>query len=663
MQIFFRFVLCTLFVCICSREQCYSQQVDTISSVHNLAEVEIQSAVVDKKLSSGVPQQGFTAVDIERLALTNVADAMKRMAGVQVQDYGGLGGLKSVSIRGLGAKHTALSYDGVPVNDAQSGQIDIGRFSLDNVELVSLVTGQGNDIFVSARSFASAGVIDVVAKRPVATNSNVKIFGGSYGFKGATLVRNRIIDKSWSYSAVLNMQQAEGDYPFTLINGAYTSKEHRVNGDVKNISVEGNIFGDLGDKGKLDVKLYMYNSERGLPGSVKLYNTDNRERLWEDNFFVQASYKVPLSGFFMFRASAKYNYSFSRYIDINKNYSRGSMEDKNRQNEFYSSLGVKYLPTERWSFVLTGDISRTALANNFANSKSPVRINLQTAFAAQYESKSFIATATLLGTFLADKLKKSPSPVDKKEVSPAVALSWQPFTAVPMRLRASVKEVFRAPTLADLYYLRMGNVGLKPERAMQYNVGATYSGLFFEKLNLSVSLDCYHNYVKDKIVALPTMYIWRMQNYGKVEIKGVDATVALQTALPWDMELMFDASYSYISAVDKSKRTSNNYGHQIPYTPKNTLNASITLNNRWLNISYLITAVGERFMLPQNTPANSIPSYVEHTISVNREFSIWRDAKLRLQGDALNFANENYEVIRYYPMPGRQWRLSATVLF
>ena len=47
--------------------------------------------------------------------------------GVTVKDYG-IGGLKTVSVRSLGANHTTVSYDGIALTDVQSGQIDIGRF-------------------------------------------------------------------------------------------------------------------------------------------------------------------------------------------------------------------------------------------------------------------------------------------------------------------------------------------------------------------------------------------------------------------------------------------------------------------------------------------------------------------------------------------------------
>ena len=83
---------------------------------------------------------------MERLGIHDMGDALKRFAGVQVKDYGGVGGMKTVNIRGLGAAHTGVIYDGVQVGDCQSGQVDLSRFTLDNISLISLQIGQDDNI-------------------------------------------------------------------------------------------------------------------------------------------------------------------------------------------------------------------------------------------------------------------------------------------------------------------------------------------------------------------------------------------------------------------------------------------------------------------------------------------------------------------------------------
>ena len=114
-----------------------------------------------------IPVQSLSGNDIRQLGLQNIADAVKRMAGTNVKDYGGIGGMKTVSVRNLGAQHTAVSYDGITVSNTQAGQIDIGRFSLDNVGMLSMAIGQGSDIMQTARHYASAALLAIETERPV----------------------------------------------------------------------------------------------------------------------------------------------------------------------------------------------------------------------------------------------------------------------------------------------------------------------------------------------------------------------------------------------------------------------------------------------------------------------------------------------------------------
>ena len=91
-------------------------------------------------------------------------------------------------------------------------------------------------------------------------------------------------------------------------------------------------------------KVYYYDSERGLPGSVILYNSNARERVWDNDFFTQLHYENEWFDRLKFQANAKYNYSFSKYRDISNKYSGGKQEDLNTQNEYYGSAGILYTP-------------------------------------------------------------------------------------------------------------------------------------------------------------------------------------------------------------------------------------------------------------------------------------------------------------------------------
>ena len=109
------------------------QKVDT-THTYSIPEITVSDIYQTREVRSTAPLQVFSKDALKNLHALQVSDAVKHFAGVTVKDYGGIGGLKTVSIRSLGAQHTAVGYDGITLTDCQTGQIDIGRFSLDNVD-------------------------------------------------------------------------------------------------------------------------------------------------------------------------------------------------------------------------------------------------------------------------------------------------------------------------------------------------------------------------------------------------------------------------------------------------------------------------------------------------------------------------------------------------
>ena len=666
LRIFIKRLLGTYCVWLFSFMVLSAQVVDT-TKVHQLSGVEVVGKVRPAVTRESTPLQVLGKTEIDRLGLQDLSEAVKRFSGVTVQDYGGIGGLKTVSVRSLGAKHTAVSYDGVTITDAQSGQIDISRFSLDNVDMVSLSIGQADDIFQTARIFASAGALNIKSSRPEFQDRpfhlKAQVKTGSFGLVNPYLRYEQRLGKRWSATGQLDWQRADGLYPYSIQNEQTEETGKRKNSDIQALRAEVNLFGELGKESEFSLKGYYYDSERGLPGSIILYNDYRKERLWDKNYFVQGYYKNQLSSYFALQAQGKFNYSWNKYVDINNNYESGKQEDRHTQREYYLSAGGLYTPLKSLSFSLTTDFSVNTLKNNLPDCPFPTRYTSLSVFAAQYKDTRWTATTSLLGTYITENVETGTKPDDRKRLSPALSLSWRVLEEQNIRLRASFKDIFRVPTFNDLYYLRVGNTSLKPERATQYNLGLTWSGQPSSWLSyLNVTADGYYNRVRDKIVALPTLYIWKMMNFGEVSIGGIDANVSAEITCSSAIRLLLQGNYTWQRAIDITDETAKNYKDQIPYTPRHAGSASVSLLNKWVNLSYLLTCAGDRYALPQNIADNRIERYVEQTISVNREFQLG-NCQLRLQGEILNIGNINYEIIKYYPMPGRSFRILVACNF
>ena len=100
-------------------------------SLYHIREVVVTGRVVRREV---IPVQELSGERLQRLN--------SHFSGIQIKDYGGVGGLKTVNIRSMGTNHVGVFYDGIELGNAQNGTVDLGRFSLDNMESVTLYNGQ-----------------------------------------------------------------------------------------------------------------------------------------------------------------------------------------------------------------------------------------------------------------------------------------------------------------------------------------------------------------------------------------------------------------------------------------------------------------------------------------------------------------------------------------
>ena len=643
-----------------------TSQDTTMVSPRQVEGVTVVAPRVRRAISASKPIQVMDKEELRTLGLTDMAAAVKRFACANVRDYGGIGGVKTVSIRGFGTQHTAVSYDGVTISNTQAGQIDLGRYSLDNVSSLSLAVGDNSDLMQTARHLASAGVLYIETEKPQFDAHvrpyalRIKARGGSFGLVNPSLRYWQRLADSTTLSVQADYMTADGDYPFTLVNGNESTRERRLNSDIYTWRAEANLY-HTSRIGDLNVKAYWYYAGRGLPGSVVLYNPVARERLWDEDFFLQASYRKRLGERWRLSAHLKYTHSWNRYTDVDVKYPDGQLVEVNRQNEYYASATIGWHPLPHLAFSLAEDLVYGDLRSNARQPVQPKRYTSLTAFTVRFDPPRWNITGNVVGTYVTEDVEHGEKPQDHKRLSPTLSASYRLLPDEALYLRAMVKHTFRVPTFNDLYYQRSGTVTLKPEKAKEYNLGITWQGQPFPFTRyLSFTVDGFYNDVKDKIVAFPTLYVWKMANFGKVRMLGLNASVSAEVTVREKISLLLTASYSLLRAEDVTDKSASSYKQQIPYTPRHTGNGSLVLKTPWIDLGYSVLASGERYCLQQQTPAYRLAPYWEHTLSLSRIIR-WGKAQINIQATLRNLTDEQYEVVKYYPMPGRSWEVSASL--
>jgi outer membrane receptor protein involved in Fe transport len=284
--------------------------------------------------------------------------------------------------------------------------------------------------------------------------------------------------------------------------------------------------------------------------------------------------------------------------------------------------------------------------------------------ATAFEWKRLKAQASVLGTFVFEKASVSGLSSSRKEVTPAVFLSWQ-------WLRAFYKRIFRMPTFNDLYYTDIGNIALKPEYTNQYNIGFQYDTDFGHGTvrNVNVRADAYYNEVTDKIIAVPKgigQYRWMMMNLGYVEIRGVDVSAQVSWKLSYDVQVNTCLNYTFQKAQDFSDPDDNapesgSYGGQIAYIPRH--NGSAIIHTTWQSwdLNYSFIYVGERYHNSSNIGENYERPWYTHDLTVGKTFVIRTGRALplraKISAEINNIFDQQYDVVLNYPMPGRNFKL------
>lgn len=631
--------------------------------------------IYKKSFKEILPAQTLQGEELERLNSHSVADALRYFSGVQIKDYGGMGGLKTVNIRSMGSQHVGVFYDGIQLGNAQNGQVDLGRYSLDDLEEISLYNGQKSEIFQPAKDFGSSGSIYLQPKTPVftgnrKTNLTIRAKSASIDLFNPSFRLEQKISKRIAASVSAEFLQSDGLYKFRYSrkypNGATASDtiSKRYDSDIKAKRFETSVNGTL-NNGSWNIRGYGYISNRGIPAPIVKNRFKARgARMLDENYFVQANFRKKLFPKFETQLKAKFAYDYTYFNDTVRSQAQYQAKNTYIQREVYLSSSNIYSVNSNWDVSVSGDFQYNNLDADLKNFSYPTRYTTLVALATTYQWNRFKFLGSLLGTFTSEKVKMNFKPDDRREWTPAFFMSYQPASIPELTLRAFYKNIFRLPTFNDLYYTSVGNTFLNPEFTHQYDVGFTYQKKYDKSLfkGIYAKVDGYYNKVTDKIVAIPTtnMFRWMMLNLGKVEIMGAD--VNLQTELMLGkVKLRPLLAYTYQSAQDKTitkgfKETY--YGEQIPYTPKHSGSFTLMADYKDWSFNYSTIYVGERYDGQQdNIRYNYIQPWYTHDLSVQRKLTLaGHPFKINLEMN--NVFNQYYDVVLNYPMPGRNFRLT-----
>lgn len=594
--------------------------------------------------------QALSGKELQSLSSTSIADALKYFSGVQIKDYGGLGGLKTINVRSLGAQHVGVYIDGIRITNAQNGTVDLGKYSLSTLESVSLYNANRLDRCQSASEYASGATVYLETRRPqkdsLSALAGIASFHTYRGRANVQFKRGR-----WTGFVDAEYVNSKGDFPFRYKSQYEDTVGRRTNSDIEWIRAEAALF----NRG-FSSHFYFYKSERGCPGGIvrrlsDKYNNVGRE--WDTDLFAQASWKHNFGIHHILKFNAKYTHEYLRYnTDYPENQNTARVDNHYHQNDAFASVAYAYVLPGVLSVNAGYDARMSWLTADLKYFSLVRRLDQKAVVAATGQWRDLRLSASLLYQHYKDHTKVltgAAKPLQKFTPAIVLSYSWRGLQA-----RAWYKKIFRAPTLNDLYYTQAGNRNLKPEYTRQWDIGLEYH-LDRRDWGLSAQLDGYINHIDNRIVCLPVKgtYTWSMMNYGKTYCKGLNANISGRyTPGAWMFSLI--TSMTLQRDVDRTNPDSDIYDKPICYSP--TLSFGITGIAAWKTYSLTVSNlhVGKR-MWSYADPEDVLGTYNNVDVKLS---ATWRNFGASFEVNDL--FDVQYEHIPRYPMPGRNLKFTLS---
>ncbi|MES2799570.1 MAG: TonB-dependent receptor [Bacteroidota bacterium] len=602
---------------------------------------------------------------IEQIQAEDIGQLLQLFSGVQVKSYGGIGGLKSVSIRGLGGQHTAFVVNGVAVPPDQTGQMNLGTIQTDNLERISLSYSGSELLPASSLCFGSTISMETFEGSFSSTNHALRATQkyGSFGQVDSYVAYKKGDSKNRYFVAASGkIRSFGGKYPFSIKNGSQQYEGVRENNHYRDLNF--NIGAGCRFRNESTLKLHYQKLSitQELPGPIVLYTATANQDLMQKNDQLQLSYNYELKKWMNGNVFVLLKNTDLQYVDSNYLNAEGLMKSDYNLQLMDVGLNFSFPLTKKMKLNFSNEGQFQKMQSNTYSENAPQRFHYFSALIYQLTLGKYLILETQ-GSLQAivDNHSERKSQI---HLNPFVQFKTIPLWNKRISGYFSYRNSFRMPSFNELYYNKIGNLDLLPEKAHQLAIGAEYSSAT-KSFGHLLRFNAYANKVSDKIVAVPTMnlFLWSIQNIGKVEILGVDLHYTLGVLLAKVQKLELGMNYNFQSVKDKTDKFSPTYNHQIAYMPKHSGNVDLTYSLKSYSLRIGVFANDTRYSLNENVEANRVDAFLVTDISVHAYWKIKEKSKLSLLFSCKNLFNQSYALVRNYVMPGRNFLISLSYAF
>ena len=590
----------------------------------------------------------ITSVDLQQQAYQNVGDALESTGSVYIKNYGDIAGLKTASIRGSADGQVLVLLDGQRLNNSQNASFDFSSLPVDAVEKIEIVKG-GHSALYGAN--AVGGVVNIISKNPAPGRIFTSAVNSTFGSQGTQIQSFNSSQEIGKFSSFLSLKhvRSDGDYEFEDNLGQIKRLE---NNDLKSKYLFFKLNYEPLMNSNLTFSTQINEIEQGLAGSISYFTPKQRKD--KSTNLCNLAY----TGFFFnrlqLRTNAYYHRSDENVVDLD---SWSTPYSRHLNKALGLELQNRFLLNKNIVFTFGYDfrydkLSSTQIVDN--KERKTNSVYLQGELENRLNNLSYLNKVKIIPAIRFD----SYSDIGNK-TSPKLGLVFSKEGAVTASLKGNIGKSFRSPTFNDLYWAEewmVGNPDLKPEIGINYDAG-TILQYDTEYFSTNFEVTYFVNNLEDLIIWVPRDDgKWTPQNVDKSKTKGTESNIGFDL---FNHKINFGIAHTYMSAKNNSENSSEN-GKYLIYHPKHKVDLSMDFQYQIFRLYLMARYVDKSYTSPDNT--QSIPAYRVFDFGIGATPLLF-GVKLLTKVDVLNAFDDQFVVIKDYPVPGRQFRFTVGIKF
>ena len=605
---------------------CISQKLtDTIT----ISEFEIAATKVS--VEAPYKKQILDSSILDHYQSGKLSDMLLNETPVFVKSYGS-GSLASLSIRGTGASHTQLFWNGISITSPILGQNDFSLLPVTTFDEAEIHYG------LSSLEDGSGGLGGALQLNN-SENWNNKLKGviniglasfGNYSGNGRVDVGNEKFQLQSGFSA----NSAKNNFEYTNIAVEGNPKEKQENGELAQFNFFQNLYYKANQSNTISLKYNYLNSDRNLP---KLVTSEQSVQNLKDDSFRSLLEWSRIKSKSLLSLKFAYLYERLRYTD-----SLSDVNTKFEINSVRSQVKYKY-DLLGWFIQATfnADIDY-AISTNYSDEIS------QSKLSGMVSVRKKVAERLLFhGLVREDFISSNISPLQ-----PSLGLNYEVLKGMYIKLNGA--RSFRYPALNELYWNgdgSIGNLDLLPESGWNGESGLMILKSIKELITVSTEITGFYSKIENWILWTQDTIsgsFWTTENKQKVENKGFETSLSIKYK---SKGLQLDANmfYAYTSSIDEETRK------QLIYVPVHSYKLNFSAVYRKFEARFNYNFTDRRYIATDNNWY--MPNYSLSSLSIGKQVILNKN-KLLVRFSIHNLFDRQYQAIAWRPMPGRNYVLT-----